>query len=133
MAKILKAYSNEDINKALSGIKNKCMTRAEASKKYKIPESTLRNRLMKETTNKLKKKYSPESVENALADINNKKILIVVASKKYGIPVQTLRDRLKNIHNKPYGSSTILCDEVGSHLADWTQLFAKAGYPKSKA
>lgn len=128
---VMKQYSKENIAEALESIRNNEMSTTAASKLYKIPAQTLRDRL-KRAGIKSKKLYSSETVDKALCDIRNKSLSVVGASKKYKIPVQTLRDRLKGRHNKVYGKSTILSTLQEKQLAEWIILCARSGYPKSK-
>lgn len=126
-----KQYCDKDIAKALAKIKKKTISTSSASKKYNIPESTLRGRL-KAVSNGKKNQYHPDTVIDALADIRNNSMPVYAAAKKYKIPASTLRDRLKGYHNKGYGSSKVLSDREEAQLAEWVILCSRTGYPKSK-
>lgn len=129
--KRLKEYCENDITEALKQIQNESVSASDASKKYKIPISTLRHRLNCTRTYK-KKQYAAVSVSEAVANIKNKSLSAYAASKKFKIPVSTLRDRLKGRHNKVYGSNQVLSQEEELQLAEWVMHCSDSGYPKNR-
>lgn len=128
----MKQYTDRDIAKAELDIKNSVRSTAQASKRYNIPQSTLRSRLNGIHHN-MKKKYSDENVTKAVLDIQNKVLSVSGASKKYLIPRTTLSDRLKGVHTKSYGASKVLSNEQETKLVECIILCAESGYPMSRS
>lgn len=129
--KKVKDYCEDDLLRALEDIKCGARTIHAASKKYKIPFTTLRERVEKVRT-KLCKKYSEKDILEALCKIKNREMSAYSASKKYNVPKATLLHRIKHPEVQKHGAKKILSDSIETQLAEWIVLCARSGYPKTK-
>lgn len=116
---------------AMEEVKSGLSSVNKASKKFRIPFTTLRDRTASKRQ-KLCCKYSEASLLEAVSNIKQGLMTTYAAAKSYKIPKTTLTNRLKDLHCKKHGAEKILSDDVESQLAEWIVLCARAGYPKSK-